>query len=186
MSNSLDELVDADVNKETNKFGYVTKTYVLPRIDPDNYQAEVPLLASKQERTANAIGSLACIVYIQESHPLNFVVLELGTRREFININEELKNDRYKGSKDCVNKSFLLLITTCCIAYYIIAAFHYAVRTLFYMHLRPHGVDRWSDESVDIPLECDEAVADYLHRFENDGQRALLSLMVELGFGKVK
>ena len=59
-----------------------------------------------------------------------------------------------------------------------------AIRNIFNMHLCPMGASTWRESLVDIPLEADERLLDYLHKFNYDSQKALFSLMVELGRGK--
>jgi len=57
-----------------------------------------------------------------------------------------------------------------------------AARNLFSAHLCPGS--SWTKETLDIPLETDEMIIDYLSRFDGDADKAYFSLMVELGSGK--
>jgi hypothetical protein len=55
-----------------------------------------------------------------------------------------------------------------------------AIRTIFYSHCRtPEG-----DWDPAAPGESDERLLAYLHRFDYDGQRALLHALTDLGHGK--
>ena len=57
-----------------------------------------------------------------------------------------------------------------------------AARNLFSAHLCPGA--SWTKETLDIPLETDEMIIDYLSRFDGDADKAYFALMVELGSGK--
>ena len=59
-----------------------------------------------------------------------------------------------------------------------------AIRNIFDMHLCPLESSAWNESLDDIPLESDERLLDYLHKFNYDSQKALFNLLVELGRGK--
>ena len=59
-----------------------------------------------------------------------------------------------------------------------------AIRNIFNSHSYPQGTSSWNESSIDIPLEADEQILNYLHKFNYDSQKALFNLMIELGHGK--